>query len=55
MPFVGNGFAFDVWSAHLSVFKHNYQLRNAQLTLPLFTLAWGHPRHAGRRARIPSR
>jgi predicted MFS family arabinose efflux permease len=39
--FVGNGFAFGVWSAHISVFKQNYQLSNAQLTLPLFTLALG--------------
>jgi hypothetical protein len=37
--FVGNGFAFGVWSAHISVFKQNYQLSNAQLTIPLFTLA----------------
>jgi hypothetical protein len=29
------------WSAHISVFKQNYQLSNAQLTLPLFTLALG--------------
>ncbi len=39
--FVGNGFAFGVWSAHIAVFKQNYQLSNAQLTLPLFTLALG--------------
>jgi predicted MFS family arabinose efflux permease len=39
--FVGNGFAFGVWSAHISVFKQNYQLSNAQLTIPLFTLALG--------------
>jgi hypothetical protein len=39
--FVGNGFAFGVWSAHISVFKQNYRLSNAQLTLPLFTLALG--------------
>jgi MFS family permease len=38
---VGNGFAFGVWSAHISVFKQNYQVSNAQLTLPLFTLALG--------------
>jgi MFS family permease len=38
---VGNGFAFGVWSAHISVFKQNYGLSNAQLTLPLFTLALG--------------
>jgi hypothetical protein len=24
--FVGNGFAFGVWSAHIAVFKQNYQL-----------------------------
>jgi MFS family permease len=39
--FVGNGFAFGVWSAHISVFKQNYELSNAQLTIPLFTLALG--------------
>lgn len=39
--FVSNGFAFGVWSAHISVFKQNYQLSNAQLTIPLFTLALG--------------
>jgi hypothetical protein len=39
--FVGNGFAFGVWLAHISVFKQNYQLSNAQLTIPLFTLALG--------------
>jgi MFS family permease len=39
--FVVNGFAFGVWSAHISVFKQNYQLSNAQLTIPLFTLALG--------------
>jgi MFS family permease len=39
--FVANGFAFGVWSAHISVFKQNYQLSNAQLTIPLFTLALG--------------
>jgi MFS family permease len=39
--FVGNGFAFGVWSAHISVFKQNYQLSNTQLTIPLFTLALG--------------
>lgn len=39
--FVGNGFAFGVWAAHISVFKQNYRLSNAQLTLPLFTLALG--------------
>jgi MFS family permease len=39
--FVGNGFAFGVWSAHIAVFKQNYQLSNQQLTLPLFTLALG--------------
>jgi MFS family permease len=39
--FVGNGFAFGVWSAHIAVFKQNYQLSNAQLTIPLFTLALG--------------
>jgi MFS family permease len=38
---VGNGFAFGVWSAHISVFKQNYGLSNTQLTLPLFTLALG--------------
>jgi len=30
-----------VWSAHISVFKQNYQFSNAQLTIPLFTLALG--------------
>ncbi len=39
--FIANGFAFGVWSAHISVFKQNYQLSNAQLTIPLFTLALG--------------
>jgi MFS family permease len=39
--FVGNGFAFGVWSAHISVFKQAYGLSNAQLTIPLFTLALG--------------
>jgi MFS family permease len=39
--FVANGFAFGVWSAHISVFKQNYRLSNAQLTIPLFTLALG--------------
>jgi MFS family permease len=39
--FVGNGFAFGVWSAHISVFKQNYGLSNGQLTIPLFTLALG--------------
>lgn len=39
--FVGNGFAFGVWSAHISVFKQSYGLSNAQLTIPLFTLALG--------------
>src|SRR6202030_1751043 len=39
--FVANGFAFGVWSAHISVFKQNYQLSNVQLTIPLFTLALG--------------
>jgi hypothetical protein len=39
--FVGNGFAFGVWSAHIAVFKQNYGLSNAQLTIPLFTLALG--------------
>jgi hypothetical protein len=39
--FVGNGFAFGVWAAHIAVFKQNYQLSNAQLTLPLFTLGLG--------------
>jgi MFS family permease len=38
---VGNGFAFGVWSAHISVFKQAYGLSNAQLTIPLFTLALG--------------
>jgi hypothetical protein len=42
--FVGNGFAFGVWSAHISVFKQNYQLSNAQLTLLLFSLALGAPK-----------
>ena len=39
--FAGNGFAFGVWSAHISVFKQNYGLSNAQLTIPLFALALG--------------
>jgi MFS family permease len=39
--FVANGFAFGVWSAHIAVFKQNYQLSNVQLTIPLFTLALG--------------
>jgi hypothetical protein len=39
--FVANGFAFGVWSAHIAVFKQNHQLSNAQLTIPLFTLALG--------------
>jgi predicted MFS family arabinose efflux permease len=39
--FLGNGFAFGVWSAHISVFKQAYGLSNAQLTIPLFTLALG--------------
>ena len=39
--FVANGFAYGVWSAHISVFKQNYHLSNAQLTIPLFTLALG--------------
>jgi len=39
--FVGNGFAFGVWSAHIPVFKQNYRLSNGQLTIPLFTLALG--------------
>jgi predicted MFS family arabinose efflux permease len=39
--FVGNGFAFGVWSAHISVFKQNYGLSNQQLTIPLGTLALG--------------
>jgi MFS family permease len=39
--FVTNGFAFGVWSAHIAVFKQNYQFSNAQLTIPLFTLALG--------------
>jgi hypothetical protein len=51
--FVANGFAFGVWSAHISVFKQNYQLSNAQLTIPLFTLALGAILHAFRRAYIP--
>jgi hypothetical protein len=38
---VGNGFAFGVWSAHISVFKQNYGFSNEQLTIPLFTLALG--------------
>jgi hypothetical protein len=38
--FVVNGFAFGLWSAHIAVFKQNYQLSNA-LTIPLFTLALG--------------
>jgi hypothetical protein len=38
---VGNGFAFGVWPAHISVFKQNYGLSNVQLTVPLFTLALG--------------
>lgn len=37
--FVANGFAFGVWSAHIVVFKQNYQLSNAQLTIPLFSAA----------------
>jgi MFS family permease len=39
--FVANGFAYGVWSAHISVFKQNYHLSNGQLTIPLFTLALG--------------
>jgi MFS family permease len=39
--FVSNGFAVGVWSAHVSVFKQNYRLSNAQLTFPLFAVALG--------------
>jgi len=39
--FVGNGFVFGVWSAHIAVLKQNYGLSKAQLTIPLFTLALG--------------